>query len=139
MSLKLHHILCATDGTAHSDAAVVFASNLAATTSAKLTILAVQPFTLGRGGPVPLWDPGKAKSALDKARGIAREAGVDGIRTTEADAPDVADAIVSVAGQQEADHIVVGSGGKSALKRAMVGSVSSDVVHKASCPVTVVH
>ena len=139
MTLSLKHVLCATDGTSHSDAAVVFAANLAATSSAKLTILAVQPFTIGRGGPIPMWDPSKAKQALDKASGLARECGASTIRTTEANAPDIAEAIIAVAGQEGADHIVVGSGGKGALKRAVVGSVSTDVVHKANCPVTVVH
>jgi nucleotide-binding universal stress UspA family protein len=138
MSMRITNILCATDGSPHSDAAVAFASEFAAATAATLTIAAVRPYALGRGGPVPLWDAAKAKAALERAKDIARKAGTKEIHLTEADAPDVADAIVTLADREAVDHIVVGSSGKGTLKRAMVGSVSSNVVHKAHCPVTVV-
>ena len=35
------------------------------------------------------------------------------------------------------DHIVVGTGGKGAVSRMMLGSVSRDVASRAHCPVTV--
>jgi nucleotide-binding universal stress UspA family protein len=46
--------------------------------------------------------------------------------------------IVWVAEQVGADVVVVGSHGRSALKRMVVGSVSEHVVHHAPCPVLVV-
>ena len=43
-----------------------------------------------------------------------------------------------LAGELTADVVVVGSRGRGALKRALLGSVSSHVVHNAPCPVLVI-
>lgn len=40
---------------------------------------------------------------------------------------------------EEADMVVVGSYGRGAVGRALLGSVSSGVVRRASCPVAVIH
>jgi nucleotide-binding universal stress UspA family protein len=47
-------------------------------------------------------------------------------------------AICDVAKDRGADVIVIGSRGRGAIKRALLGSVSSHVVHNAPCPVLVV-
>jgi nucleotide-binding universal stress UspA family protein len=49
----------------------------------------------------------------------------------------VARAIVKYAEENDIDHNVVGTGGKGAVARLMLGSVSSDVIARAHCPVTV--
>jgi nucleotide-binding universal stress UspA family protein len=53
----------------------------------------------------------------------------------EGEAPDV---LASVAEAERADLITVGTFGKSALKRLLVGSVTSEVILKAPCDVLVV-
>ena len=53
------------------------------------------------------------------------------------EAPDTAGAIVEFAAKNQADHIVMGARGNSALRRYL-GSVSSQVVAQADCTVTVV-
>ena len=53
------------------------------------------------------------------------------------EAPDAADAIVEFAERNHVDHIVMGARGNSALRRYL-GSVSSQVVAKSDCTVTVV-
>jgi nucleotide-binding universal stress UspA family protein len=53
------------------------------------------------------------------------------------EAPDAAAAIVDFANVNDVDHIVIGSRGRSALRRYL-GSVSSQVVAQADCTVTVV-
>ncbi|MEX8519928.1 MAG: serine/threonine protein kinase [Leptothrix sp. (in: b-proteobacteria)] len=53
------------------------------------------------------------------------------------EAPDAASAIVEFAAKNQADHIVMGARGNSALRRYL-GSVSSQVVAQADCTVTVV-
>lgn len=50
----------------------------------------------------------------------------------------VAESIISYAGEQKADLIVIGTRGRSGLKRLVLGSVASGVVAHASCPVLVV-
>jgi nucleotide-binding universal stress UspA family protein len=52
--------------------------------------------------------------------------------------PSVAESIISYAAEQKADLIVIGTRGRSGLKRLVLGSVASGVVAHASCPVLVV-
>jgi nucleotide-binding universal stress UspA family protein len=47
-------------------------------------------------------------------------------------------AICDVAKDRGVDVIVIGSRGRGAIKRALLGSVSTHVVHNAPCPVLVV-
>ena len=53
------------------------------------------------------------------------------------EAPDPATAIIDYAGNNDVDHIILGSRGNSTLRRYL-GSVSAQVVAEASCTVTVV-
>jgi Universal stress protein family len=50
---------------------------------------------------------------------------------------DAARSIVVYGEDNDIDHIVVGTGGKRGVARLMLGSVSSDVIARAHCPVTV--
>jgi nucleotide-binding universal stress UspA family protein len=52
--------------------------------------------------------------------------------------PSVAESIINYASEQKADLIVIGTRGRSGLKRLVLGSVASAVVAHASCPVLVV-
>lgn len=52
--------------------------------------------------------------------------------------PSVAESIINYASEQKADLIVIGTRGRSGLKRLVLGSVASAVVVHASCPVLVV-
>jgi nucleotide-binding universal stress UspA family protein len=52
--------------------------------------------------------------------------------------PSVAESIINYALEQKADLIVIGTRGRSGLKRLVLGSVASAVVAHASCPVLVV-
>jgi nucleotide-binding universal stress UspA family protein len=47
-------------------------------------------------------------------------------------------AIVNYAEKEKVDLIVVGTRGRSGLKRMLIGSVASDVLHYAHCPVMIV-
>ena len=73
------------------------------------------------------------------ARPIRKELALDDQRLTfhVLEAPDAAAAIVDFAERGQADHIVMGARGASALRRYL-GSVSSQVVAQAGCTVTVV-
>ena len=73
------------------------------------------------------------------ARPLLKELALDDQRLTfhVLEAPDAAAAIVDFAERGQADHIVMGARGASALRRYL-GSVSSQVVAQAGCTVTVV-
>jgi nucleotide-binding universal stress UspA family protein len=52
--------------------------------------------------------------------------------------PSVAESIINYASEHKGDLIVIGTRGRSGLKRLVLGSVASAVVAHASCPVLVV-
>jgi protein-serine/threonine kinase len=73
------------------------------------------------------------------ARPIGKALGLEDGRITfhVLEAPDAAAAIIDFAQRNQADHIVMGARGRSALRRYL-GSVSSQVVAQSECTVTVV-
>jgi protein-serine/threonine kinase len=70
---------------------------------------------------------------------VSQELALDDGRLTfhVLEAPDPAAAIVDFAERNHVDHIVMGARGHSTLRRYL-GSVSSEVVAKSDCTVTVV-
>lgn len=131
-------ILCATDGTAHSETAVEFAAKLAKATDAALTYVSVAPYTVDRGGVWPLWSDEEVAEKLDSAAQVAEKLGVTSVNRIEIKARDVADAILLCADKTEADLVVVGTRNRGALPRLLGGSVSNEVTNKSHIPVTVV-
>jgi nucleotide-binding universal stress UspA family protein len=131
-------ILCATDGSEHSDPAVAFAADLAKQAGAELIYLTVNAELLARGTRTLLLDHSEVQKVLASAFETAKKASVKNIRCVDLSSRDVAGAVVAYAEKNGVDHVIVGSGGKSASARLRIGSVSNDVVNKAHCPVTVV-
>jgi nucleotide-binding universal stress UspA family protein len=68
---------------------------------------------------------------------VAREAGLEGVRRRLASGP-AADLIVAACADERAELVVLGSHGRGGLKRALLGSVSTNVAARASCPCVVV-
>jgi nucleotide-binding universal stress UspA family protein len=77
-----------------------------------------------------------ARASLAEARARAVGGGV-AVRTLEAHG-DPADMLVQVAAEERADLVVVGTRGLNLAQRALLGSVSTKVVHDAPCDVLVV-
>ena len=73
------------------------------------------------------------------ARPISKQLDLDDGRLTfhVLEAPDPATALIDFAARNQVDHVVMGARGNSALRRYL-GSVSSQVVARAECTVTVV-
>ena len=134
-------ILCAIDDTDHSVHAIALATKIADALDAELTFLAVNQLIGGysRGGsPELLWNKSQEQQVLARATDVARKAGLNRIETAVVESRDPAQAIIYFAESNAFDHIVIGSGGKNAVVRLVLGSVSRDVVYRAHCPVTVV-
>lgn len=134
-------VLCAIDDTEHSLPAIDFAAKLAKGLGGELTLVAVNQLIggYGRGGPpVLLWTEGDARRVLADAAAEAQKRGAPDVRTELIESRDPAQAIIFHAEQNGFGHIVVGTGGKGAVQRLVLGSVSRDVVYRAHCPVTVV-
>jgi nucleotide-binding universal stress UspA family protein len=73
----------------------------------------------------------------EKAGNMASNAGVKFMAETILDVASAADSIVNYAESKKADLIVIGTKGRTGLKRLLLGSVASGVVTHARCPVLV--
>ena len=141
--MKINSILCPTDFSKSSDAAVVTASKLARRHGAKMHLVHVyEPiFADGYMEGMPMQPP---PADLDSLRER-----LQAIRP-----PEVGDTIechhelifgfpggslVAYAATNEIDLIVMGTHGRSGPSRLLLGSVTEAVMRAASCPVLVVH
>ncbi len=143
-------ILVPVDFSDHSEAALVWAARLAGRLGAELTVLHVVH------DPEPL--PGYYFEGVGEAAFVSRERAAREMleafisRTREAH-PELsplaearsslvsglpANRILEIAGESGADHIVMGSQGRTGLAHLLVGSKAERVVRLARVPVTIV-
>ena len=142
------HILLATDGSAACDQATRTAIGLARTHGARLTaVYVVDPYPyLGIGQANPLGFQAYISAAhahAGKALGRAAELCDDGgapitMETRIVEEATAAHGIAQTARDEKADLIVVGSHGHGALRKLVLGSVTTRVLAEATMPVLVV-
>jgi nucleotide-binding universal stress UspA family protein len=137
-------LLCATDGSHSSEKAVGFAVDLAKRLNAKLAFLTVSTVSQESAAKTHFWDErilgaadDQIQAELRAAAAAARKAGLADAACVTASGRDIAAAIVAYAEKNGFDHIVTGSSGRTGASRLLLGSVASDVVAKAHCPVTI--
>jgi nucleotide-binding universal stress UspA family protein len=132
-------VLVATDGSVRSAIAVDHAINFAKSYGGELMILSVvdMPDELYGEAPGLVEDLGrKARSYVDAA-GTKAEA--EGIKAeTFVQEAEAFRAIIDIAEEKKADTIVMGSHGRTGLRRLLMGSVTEKVIGHAPCPVLVV-
>jgi nucleotide-binding universal stress UspA family protein len=134
--MKADRILYPTDFSTSNEAGLAMATALARGTGATLLILHVEepPMQYGAGEMyygIPNPDTAEVQSML-KA-----------IRPTDDSVPcehrlvtgDPATEIVRVADEEDVDLIVLGTHGRTGLRRLLMGSVAEAVVRRAECPV----
>jgi nucleotide-binding universal stress UspA family protein len=138
-------ILCTTDGSIASGKAIDVATDLAKAMGASLTFLTVERVSRESATSSAFWDSrvlgaseAQTHRELAGAEGKARAAGLSGVQCVATQGSNIAAAIIDYAEKNGFDHIVTGSVGRTGLARLLLGSVASDVVAKAHCPVTVV-
>jgi nucleotide-binding universal stress UspA family protein len=139
-------ILVGIDGSPESDAAVSWAAREASMRHEHVTLMhVVQPVAVSwpvspERATVEEWQEENARHVVDKAREVLSVA-PDHPRPPEGGTEVLyshpVDALVDAS--TEARMIVVGSHGKGALRRLLLGSVSRGVVNHAHCPVAVIH
>lgn len=138
--LTTKEIVIATDGSAGASVAVEQGVWLAKMLGAKAIFVSVARMPLPVLGD-PYYqraltsDHAKARAAIDAAILVADERNLAyEVELLEGSPPD---AILDVAKTHAADLIVVGSRGRGGVTGAVLGSVSSDLVHRADRPVLV--
>jgi nucleotide-binding universal stress UspA family protein len=142
-SVKRYGIVVGVDGSAVSNAALSWAAHEAEMRHEPLTVVHMV------NAAVPMWPEWSAGTAVwqeEEGRRILAEA----VKMAEDILPaDRKNAIKSelkwsppvptlVELSEEAEMVVVGSNGRGALARVLLGSVSSGVVRSANCPVAVI-
>jgi nucleotide-binding universal stress UspA family protein len=133
-------IVWATDGSSAADRALPFVKSLATAGEASVTIVHCDEFLLARGGGQPLRaNEVDVKSKIEEQ---AADLGSEGIKVTleiaSAAAGGAAHQIAEAASKNDADLIVVGTRGHTALAGLLLGSVTQRLLHIAPCPVLAV-
>ena len=129
-----------TDGSATAEEAVREAAEVARRFGAKLVLLSAFEDSgrpPGDGRDVELqWavsTSARVRSILERAEAELAESGLE--CETRVDEGDPADVLVRLAGECDADLLVIGNRG---MQRRVLGSVPNTVTHKAPCSVLVV-
>jgi nucleotide-binding universal stress UspA family protein len=97
-----------------------------------------------QGDHVVLYTAGKGTSvdgtdAAECGRTFATKLGEPSVKVVVETKTDPRDGIVNFSRTNDVDMIIVGSRGNGILKRTVLGSVSTDVLHNSDVPVMVVH
>jgi nucleotide-binding universal stress UspA family protein len=141
-------VMVGTDGSATSFRAVDRAAAIARDAEATLVLLtAFRPMShreeqdarqqLGEDA-YKVAGSSPAEGVLPDASDRARSVGATKIETAAVEG-DPVDALVEEAIKRKVDLLVVGNRGLGGFKSLLLGSVSQQVVHHATCPVVVVH
>jgi len=144
-SVKRYGIVVGVDGSAPSNAAVHWAARDAALRNVPLTLVHMlkefvptfpqMPMPTG----VAVWQEDDGRQVLDQAVKIAQgaaQADRNIAITAELKSSPPVPTLVELS--DDAELVVVGSNGRGAVSRVLLGSVSSAVVRRANCPVAVV-
>ncbi|MBI4690875.1 MAG: universal stress protein [Nitrospirae bacterium] len=132
-------ILFATDGSKYSNAAMEKAIDFAKSYGGELKAISVVDVPAEFYAEAPKVVEDLTAKAKEFVANVKKKAEVSNIKTTtfigEGDAYKV---ITDLAGNEKADIIVMGSHGRTGLRRLLMGSVAEKVIGYAPCPVLVV-
>lgn len=133
-------VIIATDGSESAEAAVVAGARVARTLGTKAVLVYARPSIGPLGKPYYQEKLNEqlayARATLDRAQSLLREEGCEGDAEILEGSP--AEQVVELARVRNAPLIVVGSRGLGAVTGALLGSVSSAIIHRADRPVLVV-
>jgi len=132
-------VVFATDGSQYSEAATNKAIDFAKSYGSELNVISVVDVTeefIARA-------PGALDDLVKKAKGIVEDvknkAASEGIKAEGVvKEGDAYKNIVDIAEKQKADAIIMGSHGRTGLRRLLMGSVTEKVIGHAPCPILVV-
>jgi len=139
-------VIVGVDGSPASDAAVAWAAHDAVIRGLPLTLMHVENPAAPTWAQAPLleelagWQEAEGRSVLANALKIAHDTAGDTVQipiNTELLFSATVPTLVDLS--TDAELIVVGTDGRGALTRGLLGSVSSGLVRHAHCPVAVIH
>jgi nucleotide-binding universal stress UspA family protein len=133
-------VVWATDGSESADRALPYAKQLVNGNDGKLVVVHSKELLLGRAGGHPVQvDEDEVEAKIQRQVDQLRAEGVDASFTlTSGPQSHAAHMIHDAAENAEADLIVVGTRGHTAIGGLLVGGVTQRLLHLASCPVLAV-
>ena len=133
-------IVWATDGSDAADAALPYAKGLAEGEGHKLVVVHSKELLRGRAGGYPMnADEDELQAKIRRQAEELRSEGLDVTLRIEAGAaPGAAHMIAEAARSFDADVVVVGTRGHTAIGGLLLGSVTQRLLHVAPCPVLAV-
>ena len=142
--MKANKILCPTDFSHYTDAALTYASSLAAESGATLYIAHVDEFrdtsatlgeaALGYASPWSVMDRSEVRNQLTQVTPTVPSVQFEHRYLVGSPVRE----IVAFAAREHVDLIVMGSHGRTGLSRMLMGSVAEGVARRAPCPVLIV-
>lgn len=129
-----NHVLLPIDGSEQAHGMVTWFAQFFPPEKFSVSLLQVVP-TIGEL-PVEPYEIEYASKSLDQAKATLTQAGFN-IKHNEYIIGDPAESICTVANDYHVDQIIVGSHGRSGLFKALLGSVSSQVLEHAKQPVII--
>ncbi len=145
---EFRKIMVAFDGSKDSMKAINVGCSLAQKYGASLVITHVYTITLpvyASGATMPLPEVDEAASFAKQDALVVLSDGLEVAKSWNVkakgellEARSTLSALIEYAANEQVDLIVVGTRGMSGLKRLIMGSISSGLVHDAECPVLVV-
>jgi nucleotide-binding universal stress UspA family protein len=135
-------VIWATDGSEAADRAMPHAKAIAAESGAPMVVVHCEEFTIpGKGGGSLPVRANEEELQAKIERQIA-ELSSDGVKvtleSTRSRVGGAAHAIADIAAAEQADLIVVGTRGHTALAGLLLGSVTQRLLHISPCPVLAV-
>lgn len=142
--MNTRKILCPTDFSHHTDAALEYASTLAAESGATLYIVHVDEYrdssaalgeaSLSRATPWEMTDRSEVRRQLEQVKPTVPHVNYEHRYLEGGPIHE----IVEFAEREHIDLIIIGSHGRTGLSRLLMGSVAEGVVRRAPCPVLIV-
>jgi len=144
--VEFKSIVVATDGSPYSTAAASEAIGIAKKNNSKLTVISVVPAELATptdidfaAGQYELLAEKEMQVAEKNAKAVKEAATKEGVAVQAfVMTGKPADAIIETAKDKKADLIIVGSHGRTGIKRLLLGSVAERVIVLSNCAVLVV-
>jgi nucleotide-binding universal stress UspA family protein len=135
-------VIWATDGSESADRALPLAKTIAAESQAPLIVVYSEEFTMpGKGGgslPVHANEEEIQAKIEGQVAELASEGLTATLESTRTKVGGAAHSIAEIAAHEQADLIVIGTRGHTALAGLLLGSVTQRLLHIAPCPVLAV-
>lgn len=137
-------VVVGVDGSSCAEAALRWAAAESALRRVSLVIVFAQPpaMTAWPATPIPIglmdWQQQMGRQILEDAASIAKDV-TNGSVSVATEFAMIGPTAALVERSKDAQLIVVGSRGRGAIARTVLGSVGMGLVHRAHCPVAVIH